>query len=388
MGATFAMGNDVSVTVPPTPPPDSPLGHDSDEFPTVTPDPEERRSLVLGITGLGAALLVAVLSFLPVQFAIGSPGATYDTLAQIEGVPLVEVVGAPTYPTTGELRLTTVEVARGSSAYFTLGPAIRAWLSPSQYVVPEEEVFGSPEQREEFKEQSQQAWISSQEAATVAALTALGEPVPATLEVVQIDQTSHATGQLEAGDVLIGANGQEAVTFSDLSDALVGVAPGEDVTVDYVRNGAESSATFATLDDGSGNSIMGLWIDPHFEMPIDVTVEIDSVGGPSAGMMFSLAIMDLLTPEDELDGAHIAGTGTITADGDVGSIGGIIMKMHGAVADGAEYFLAPAANCGETLGNVPDGLSVFSVETLEDAYETATRIGAGDVASLPTCSAE
>lgn len=343
---------------------------------------------MLGITGLGAALLVAVLSFLPVRFAIGSPGATYDTLSQVEGVPLVEIVGAPTYPTTGELRLTTVEVARGSSAYFTLGPAIRAWLSPSQYVVPEEEVFGTPDQREEFRQQSQQAWISSQEAATVAALTALGQPVPATLEVVQIDETSHATGKLEAGDVLVGANGQEAVTFSDLSDALVGVTPGEDVRVDFVRDGVESSATFATLDDGAGNSIMGLWIDPHFDMPIDVAVEIDSVGGPSAGLMFSLAIMDLLTEGDELNGAHIAGTGTISAEGEVGSIGGIVMKMHGALDDGAEYFLAPAQNCDEVIGNVPDGLSVFSVETLEDAYETATRIGAGDTTSLPTCAAE
>ena len=98
--------------------------------------------------------------------------------------------------------------------------------------------------------------------------------------------------------------------------------------------------------------------------------------------------MDMLTEEDEINGALIAGTGTITADGDVGSIGGIIMKMHGAVDDGAEYFLAPAHNCAEVVGNVPDGLSVFSVETLADAYETVTRIGAGDVGGLPTCSAE
>ena len=133
---------------------------------------------------------------------------------------------------------------------------------------------------------------------------------------------------------------------------------------------------------------MGLWIDPHFDMPIDVNVQIDSVGGPSAGLMFSLAIMDLLTETDELDGALIAGTGTINADGDVGPIGGIIMKMHGALDDGAQYFLAPQQNCDEVVGNVPDGLSVFSVETLEDAYETATRIGAGDVTGLPTCSTE
>ena len=388
MGATFAMGNDVRVTHTPPLSPNEPSEPTVDHPPATAPDPEQRRSLVLGVTGLGAALLIAVLSFLPAQFAIGGPGATYDTLSEIEGVPLVDIVGAPTFPTTGELRLTTVEVSRGSSAPFTLGPAIRAWLSPAQYVVPEESVFGSAEDREVFQEQSQLAWISSQEAAAVAALTALGEPVPAVLEVVQVDESSHATGALIAGDVLTAANGMEAVTFADLSAALADLAPGDDVTVDYLRDGEQSSATFATLDDGAGKAIMGLWIDPHFEMPIDVTVEIDSVGGPSAGLMFSLAIMGLLTEGDELDGARIAGTGTISADGTVGSIGGIVMKMHGAVDDGAEFFLAPAQNCSETLGNVPDGLSVFSVETLDDAYETATRIGAGDLGSLPTCAAE
>lgn len=382
------MGNDVSVTDTPPPPRDFAFESQFSEPAQPESGPMDRRSIVLSVTGLGAALLVAVLSFLPAQFAIGSPGTTYDTLSEVDGVPLVEIGGAPTYPTTGELRLTTVEVSRGSSAAFTLGPVIRAWLSSSQYAVPEENVFGSPDERDEFEEQSQQAWISSHEAAAVAALTALGRPVPATLEVAQVDQASHATGKLQQGDVIVAVNGQQALTFSDLADALAGVPAGDEISVDFLRAGQEQSVSFATLDDGDGGSLMGLWIDPQFDMPIDVTVQIDSVGGPSAGLMFSLAIMDLLTESDELNGARIAGTGTINADGDVGPIGGIIMKMHGALDDGAEYFLAPALNCPEVVGNVPAGLSVFSVETLEEAYETATRIGAGDVGGLPTCSAE
>src|SRR5690554_4093654 len=197
------MGNDVRVTHTPPPPQDFTSESEFAEPAAPEFEPMGRRSIVLSVTGLGAALLVAVLSFLPAQFAIGSPGRTYDTLSEVEGVPLVEIVGAPTYATTGELRLTTVEVSRGSSAAFTLGPVIRAWLSPSQYAVPEESVFGSPDERDEFEEQSQQAWISSQEAAAVAALTALDEPVPATLEVVQVDETSHAVGRLQEGDIVV-----------------------------------------------------------------------------------------------------------------------------------------------------------------------------------------
>ena len=382
------MGNDVRVTHTPPPPRDFTSDSEFAEPSAAEFEGMDRRSLVLSVTGLGAALLVAVLSFLPAQFAIGSPGRTYDTLSEVQGMPLVEIVGAPTYPTTGELRLTTVEVSRGSSAAFTLGPVIRAWLSPSQYAVPEESVFGNPDERDEFEEQSQQAWISSQEAATVAALTALGEPVPATLEVALVDETSNATDKLQQGDVIIAVDGSQADAFSDLADALAGVPAGDEISVDFLRDGQEQTVSFATLDDGEGGSLMGLWIDPQFDMPIDVTVQIDSVGGPSAGLMFSLAIMDLLTEGDELDGARIAGTGTINADGDVGPIGGIIMKMHGALDDGAEYFLAPTQNCGEVVGNVPAGLSVFSVETLEEAYDVATRIGAGDVDGLSTCSAQ
>ncbi len=99
-------------------------------------------------------------------------------------------------------------------------------------------------------------------------------------------------------------------------------------------------------------------------------------------MMFSLGIMDKLTQEDELNGAKVAGTGTIDASGDVGPIGGIRMKMWGAHDAGSKYFLAPIENCNEVVGNIPDGLSVFSVDTLDDAYNAIVAIGKGDTASL------
>lgn len=379
------MSNDGQVQDSPASPSNNGLDASLGELQVEHPAPSDRRSLVMSVTGLGAALLVATLSIIPAPFAIGGPGVTYDTLSSVDGVPLVEIFGTPTYETTGELRLTTVEVARGGSAPFTLGAVLRGWLSPSQYVVPQEEVFGTPDQEGQFEQQSQQAWISSQEAAAVAALSALGTPVPAELEIVDIDPASHAGDLLRPGDVIISANNVEVPTFTALSEALAQVAPGDEVTIGFIRDGVRGSAVFNTLDNGQGEAIMGLWIDPHFDMPIDVKVQIDAVGGPSAGLMFSLGIMDKLTEQDELQGARIAGTGTIDADGDVGAIGGIVMKMHGAVAAGAEYFLAPAANCSEVVGNIPAGLSVFSVETLDDAYNAIVRIGANDTAEVSTC---
>lgn len=121
---------------------------------------------------------------------------------------------------------------------------------------------------------------------------------------------------------------------------------------------------------------------------IDVTMHVDDIGGPSAGMMYALGLIDKLTPQDETGGLTIAGTGTMDEDGNVGSIGGIRLKMLGAVRDGATWFLAPEANCDEVVGNVPDGLRDVSVSTLEEAYDALVAIGNGEGESLPHCAVE
>lgn len=118
---------------------------------------------------------------------------------------------------------------------------------------------------------------------------------------------------------------------------------------------------------------------------IEVTMHVDDIGGPSAGMMYALGLIDKLTPENETGGEIIAGTGTMDEDGNVGSIGGIYLKMLGAVRDGATWFLAPEANCDDVVGNVPDGLRDVSVSTLEEAYEAIVAIGNGEGESLPHC---
>lgn len=355
---------------------------------TEAPEIGAHRYTVMSVAGLTAAVLMAVLSVLPAQFAIGGPGPTYDTLGEdADGVPLVQIDGAETFAASGELRLTTVSVGRSSSELFTMGPVLRAWMSPERYTQPEEAVFGTPDEEEEFDEQSQVEWVTSQEAATVAALEVLGEPVPATLTVAALSPTSNAQGLIEADDVILAFDGQPVATFTELTDAIDALQPGDDATVTYDRDGVEGEATFALDDDGAGNPVMGLYIDPNFDLPIDVTVQIDKVGGPSAGMMFSLGILDKLTEEDELNGAHVAGTGALTADGDVHPIGGIQMKMFGARDAGATYFLAPVENCDEVVDHVPEGLEVFAVDTVDDAYAAIQATGAGDTSALATCTA-
>ncbi|MGO2042737.1 MAG: YlbL family protein, partial [Cellulosimicrobium funkei] len=222
--------------------------------------------------------------------------------------------------------------------------------------------------------------------ATVAALTELGYDVPATLTVEGTVPDSGSDGVVEPGDVIVALDGAPVRTYQDLIDGLAAVAPGDDVTLRVQRDGAETDLTVATTDGGD-TALLGVFIDPAFDFPVDVEIQIEDIGGPSAGTMFALGIVDQLTPEDEANGVVIAGTGTMSVEGDVGPIGGIQQKLYGALRDGATWFLAPQANCPEVVGNVPDGLHVAAVATLADARAAMEAIGAGEGDSLPTCEA-
>ncbi|WP_235866154.1 S16 family serine protease [Serinibacter arcticus] len=152
------------------------------------------------------------------------------------------------------------------------------------------------------------------------------------------------------------------------------------------RDGEEVDLDITTGDDEQGGSTLGVLINPTHTFPVDIHIEISDIGGSSAGTMFALGIMDRLTPGDQTGGEVIAGTGTMDLDGNVGPIGGIVQKMNGSVRDGAEYFLAPAANCADVVGNVPDGLQVIRVETLDEAWTAVQAVGTDEAADLPTCS--
>jgi PDZ domain-containing protein len=120
-----------------------------------------------------------------------------------------------------------------------------------------------------------------------------------------------------------------------------------------------------------------------FKFPFQVKINIGNVGGPSAGMMFALAIIDKLTPSNLTGGKFIAGTGEIEVDGAVDPIGGIQQKMAAARAAGATVFLAPADNCSDTAGSVPAGLRVVKVSTLRGAIGALKAVKAGK--PVPSC---
>ncbi len=139
-------------------------------------------------------------------------------------------------------------------------------------------------------------------------------------------------------------------------------------------------------EDGE-TPVIGVFVGGDYEFPFEVRIQLENVGGPSAGMMFALGIVDKLTPGELNGGLEVAGTGTISGSGEVGAIGGIRQKLWGAQRAGADWFLAPASNCAEVAGQVPAGLTVVAVDTLDDAIGALEAIAADDTASLPACAA-
>ena len=352
------------------------------------PAPRERleqRSAVLLVAGVLTVLLAAAVALLPVPYAVFSPGPVLNTLGTHEGKRLIAISGRKTYPTSGQLDMTTVSLAGGPGRSVTLVQTLVGWVDRDLAVVPEESVFPPGQTAEESEAQDKLQMISSQESATVAALTTLDIPVPATLAVAGVDPKAPAAASLADGDVLVQVQGRRITGLTQLRQVLQTVRPGEDASI-VVRRGKEQRAvTTRTTRGEDGRTLLGVFLDPSFTFPFKVDIEIENVVGPSAGMMFALGIVDLLTPGVLTGGKKVAGTGTIDADGVVGPIGGIQQKLIGARRAGAEFFLAPAGNCAEVAGHVPDGLTVVRVATLDEARDAVQAIAAGRASSQPAC---
>jgi Lon-like protease len=335
---------------------------------------------------LVTAVLLALLLVRPAPYAVDSPGPTRDVLGKYDGKALISITGAKTFDSTGQLRLVTVSGTGGPGFPSTVFTVLQGWLSRWSLVQPVEAVYPPDTTQKQIDQENQAQMTSSQESATVAALTELGYEVPATLTIAGTSPGTDAVGKLKKGDVITAIDGTAIPDYQTLTKTLAAVKPGSTITVSVTRDGAPTDVPITTGKRPDGSAQIGVLIDPKFDPPIDVKISIENIGGPSAGTMFALGIIDRLTPQDEANGQVIAGTGTIDASGDVGAIGGIRQKMEGARRDGARWFLAPKSNCNEVVGHVPAGIRVVEVSTLHEAREAVTEIGDGKGASLPTCS--
>ncbi|MRH29687.1 PDZ domain-containing protein [Microbacterium sp. SYP-A9085] len=368
-----------------------------DENVTIAPAPPRPRrpGVTFGVWSLTVALVVLLaLTFLPTAYVIQRPGPVFDTLgsaANADGrqVPLISVKDTPTYPAQGRLDLLTVQVVGNRERTPSWLELAAAWFDPSRAVLPIDAVFPQGQSSTQRDQESAEMMVDSQKEATAAALRHLGYAVTPLVTVYSLVTDSAAQGILRTGDVILEANGT-AIADATALRSIVARAAGSPVSLLIRREGRREAVSVtprqATVD-GKTQWLIGVTLVTDFDFPIDVTIQLDNVGGPSAGMMFALGIIDTLTPGSLTGGRNVAGTGTIDAAGSVGPIGGIRQKLYGAKDAGARYFLAPRSNCDEVAGHVPAGLRVFAVTTLDDSLKALQTLDdGGDVDALPTCS--
>lgn len=355
------------------------------------PDPQDAKLsrfhialLTLFFAGLAILVLGSVINL---PYAVMSPGPTVNTLGTLQGEdkPLITVSGLSTYPAEGTLNFTTVSVAGGPGFPVDVWTVVGAWIDPDQDVFPVDQVFDPAASEEQLAEENAVQMEGSQEEATAVALRALGHKVPTHIVIASLLESSEAKDILKKGDRLVRVGGVAVTDADTVRDGLQSVKPGEAVTVEVTRNGQRLKLVAPTIKGAEGRTALGILLSLDHDFPAKVTISAGDVGGPSAGLMFALGIYDKLTP-GSLTGNHaIAGTGTVDDDGAVGPIGGIRQKLVGASDDGADFFLAPADNCREIVGHIPEGLEVFKVATFAEARVAVEGIAAGHTTGLPRC---
>jgi PDZ domain-containing protein len=270
-----------------------------------------------------------------------------------------------------------------------LPQVLEAWWSSDQIVVPRDVIYPPNESVQQVQHHTIQEMLDSQQTAIVAGLAELGINA-LHVKVSRVVAGSPAAGVLQHGDVIMAIDGKPVKTRDDVVAAITDLAPGTPVRVTFQRAGATRTVTIRTEANptGQSRSRIGIELDPNeFDPPFNVTINLgQTIGGPSAGLVFSLAIYDLLTPGALTGGRDIAGTGTIDINGNVGEIGGIQQKIAGAYDDGARIFLVPAANCAEAAGSsLADNVELIKVATLDQAVASLKALSSGDTSAITRC---
>ncbi|NHZ71253.1 MAG: PDZ domain-containing protein [Proteobacteria bacterium] len=351
----------------------------TDDFAGVPPSVQPPTSypkwpwIVAGVL-IAIGVIIALAWPITVPYYTLSPGPVYDTSDFV-------TVDGGTVSGDGELFFLTVSLKEANIFEYAA-----AQIDPRVDIRERETVRPIGVSPEQLRRESLAAMSQSQQDAIFVALTQLGYEVTLIgtgALVIDTVPDAAADGILLPNDIIVEMNG-EVVAFRDDIINQLGALEIGDVVEMMIERQDEDSEDSEDFDDLSVEIVLGPHVDdptkpmigilldnntPIVEFPVDVVIESQNIGGPSAGMMFTLQIMDQLTPGELTNGERIAGTGTIARDGTVGPIGGIKQKIYGAIDAGARAVLVPASNYDDAVLAAGDDIEVVRIETIEDSLD-------------------
>ena len=357
--------------------------------PAPTRGTKRRRTPRLATTsGVLTYVFIALAVLLPVPYMLQLPGPVFNTLGDYQGKPMISVSGAKTYPTKGRIDMLTVAVSGGPGRDTYASQALGALLHGKETVIPTEAYYPLDTNRVDVAASNAVEMSSSQDVAVAAAMGQLDKSYSVHLLVDEVVADSPAQSKLAKGDRILSVNGKKLDSDPAAAQVMSETVQSSD-TVDLVvdRDGKKVDVALkpSTID---GRKAIGINMKQDFEFPVDVSFNVEGVGGPSAGTMFALAIIDELTPGAMTGGKHVAGTGEIDPAGTVGPIGGARQKVAASTEKGATLFLSPADNCAEVIAAADQSkITVARIDTLDDARNAVEQYAAGDTSELKKCPA-
>ena len=344
-----------------------------------------KRGRFAGWMALGIASIVAVgLLVLPTGFVIERPGQVFNVMGQIDGTQVISSTEVETFESESRFDVTTVSLLGNRESTPSWVQVLYAWADPNQVVLPLDEIFPPSFTSEQFRAESSLQMEVSQQDAIAVALKKLGYQVPRALYVNTVLEGAPSSGILIAGDLITSAGGVPVDTF-DAFKSQIQLSKDSPLRIDVIRDGQETSLSVTPSLNGE-TWVIGSMIGYTYNFPFELDLQLGDVGGPSGGLIFSLGVLDALTEGSLAGSAHVAGTGTIDPDGNVGPIGGIALKMLGAKQAGAELFLAPEANCQEAIDKIPSNFTVVSVRDLTEALEKIEMFANGEQLPAMQCN--
>lgn len=336
--------------------------HAALEQPWSETSPQRRRAFGPVLIVLLVALSVGVLPRVRIPYLALEAGPTEDAakLTRIEG---------RTYASKGSFHITTALIRYPDG--LLIPDALRIAVDPKKDLIRRELIYPSDVSKKETDKKHADQMEESQHAAAIAALKELGFMTENGAEVRAVTKGSKAVDVLRPGDVIVGVDGDPVRALADLTPLVRAHRIGDQVLLSVLREGSAMDAKIETVESpaNKGKPALGITVSQHRNMPFQIDIEADRIGGPSAGLVFALSVYDLLEPADLTGGLIIAGTGTIDASGKVGRVGAVTQKIRAAEKIHAKLFIVPQEDLAEARKAADGRIKVVGVSSLRQAID-------------------